>query len=656
MADRFNDLNYAKLRKHHQELGVPWTDHTFPPNHTSIGIKKAGELSGVEWRRAGDLSPDPGPRLVKDGVGRHDVVQGKLGNCWFVAAASVLAGVEKLWERVVPDAEDQDWDPAQPGKYSGVFRFQFWRFGRWMEVLVDDLIPTRDGVPVFTHSKDTGEYWGALLEKAYAKLHGSYEGLDGGNLSDALVDFTGGVAELLPLHTDNGQLKYKDDEARQELFQRIYQEVGDHALVCAAIRCSNGSREERTETGLVKGHAYGVTALRKVPIGSTGLSTLFKGREKIALVRLRNPWGEKEWNGAFSDRSREWNSISEKERDKLGLVTSDDGEFWMPWEDFVTQFTDLSINHLINTSLFSFSKTWKEFTKVGKWMKPCSAGGCLNHPDTFLRNPQFRFDVTAKGEEDEEEVILQLTQKDEGTIPIERQKLVIGLHLMSVEGNRRYRIHQQLTGSDVGSSDYIRSRHVFFRARLRSGRYVAVPTTFNPGEEGEFLIRLYGDEVNGLTEMRDDEPQDPACLWCSCVKPFQVVTRVTVKSGSGFPKKSLGRTDPYLLIKCEGEKVRSQVVGSTLNPTWNYSAVFYRKRPHKPIQIQVWDSNLVVDSFLGQCSVDAKESSDPDNPFGEDASRTERKLDLYDRGRRKEEKLPGTIRLSIETNRDLTAF
>ena len=34
-----------------------------------------------------------------------------------------------------------------------------------------------------------------------------------------------------------------------------------------------------------------------------------------------------------------------------------------------------------------------------------------------------------------------------------RQKLVIGLHLMSVEGNRRYRIHQQLTGSDVGRVD-----------------------------------------------------------------------------------------------------------------------------------------------------------------------------------------------------------
>ena len=106
------------------------------------------------------------PRLVVSGVGRHDVVQGCLGNCWFVAAASVLAGDTKLWERVLPDAKEQEWSPDN---YSGVFRFLFWRFGAWEEVLVDDLIPTHDGRPVFTHSRDKDEWWGALMEKSYAK-------------------------------------------------------------------------------------------------------------------------------------------------------------------------------------------------------------------------------------------------------------------------------------------------------------------------------------------------------------------------------------------------------------------------------------------------------------------------------------------------------
>ena len=41
------------------------------------------------------------------------------------------------------------------------------------------------------------------------RLHGSYECLDGGNLSDALVDFTGGVAELIQLVSETGDQIYK---------------------------------------------------------------------------------------------------------------------------------------------------------------------------------------------------------------------------------------------------------------------------------------------------------------------------------------------------------------------------------------------------------------------------------------------------------------
>jgi hypothetical protein len=39
------------------------------------------------------------------------------------------------------------------------------------------------------------EYWIPLIEKAYAKLHGCYEAIHGGSISQALVDLTGGIAE-----------------------------------------------------------------------------------------------------------------------------------------------------------------------------------------------------------------------------------------------------------------------------------------------------------------------------------------------------------------------------------------------------------------------------------------------------------------------------
>ena len=74
------------------------------------------------------------------------------------------------------------------------FIHRFWHHGEWNDVVVDDFLPTVDGKPVYLHSKEEGIFWAPLLEKAYAKLTGSYPDLEKIPPLNMMVDLTEGVA------------------------------------------------------------------------------------------------------------------------------------------------------------------------------------------------------------------------------------------------------------------------------------------------------------------------------------------------------------------------------------------------------------------------------------------------------------------------------
>jgi calpain-5 len=94
-----------------------------------------------------------------------------MGDSWLVSAVAALTIHPTLIARVIPDASDQDWvndvDGRKRGNYyrgyykspdlhPGIFRFRFYRFGEWVEVVVDDFLPcTMTGELIYSRSRGT---------------------------------------------------------------------------------------------------------------------------------------------------------------------------------------------------------------------------------------------------------------------------------------------------------------------------------------------------------------------------------------------------------------------------------------------------------------------------------------------------------------------
>uniref|UniRef100_A0A8P4K1W4 Calpain-2 catalytic subunit n=1 Tax=Dicentrarchus labrax TaxID=13489 RepID=A0A8P4K1W4_DICLA len=479
-ALKYLNQDYETLRQRCFETGRLFQDDTFPTLPASLGFKELGPNSyktrGVSWKRPTELTSDP--EFIISGASRTDICQGALGDCWLLAAIASLTLNEEVLARVVPHGQS-----FREGEYAGIFHFQFWQFGEWVDVVIDDRLPVKDDELLFVHSAEGKEFWSALLEKAYAKMNGCYEALSGGSTTEGFEDFTGGIAEVHELSRPSPHLFHIIQKAQSR----------GSLMGCSIDITSSADSEAITSQKLVKGHAYSVTGAAEVE---------YRG-EMVKLIRIRNPWGQVEWTGAWSDDSTQWRYISDEDRERLSH-RSEDGEFWMSFSDFLQHYSRLEICNLTPDALSDDSVSKWALSKFdGSWRRGSTAGGCRNFPNSFWTNPQFVIKLEEEDDDPEDgeascSLVVGLIQKNRRRMrKIGEDMHTVGFAIYEFCGQRNVHLNRNFFlrhASAARSETFINLREVCSRFCLPPGEYLIIPSTFEPQKNGDFCVRVFSEK------------------------------------------------------------------------------------------------------------------------------------------------------------------
>ncbi|KAL7043352.1 hypothetical protein ACKWTF_001463 [Chironomus riparius] len=357
--------DYYTLRNQCLLSGKLFEDEFFPATSQSLYKKDSEFLHGTkdpyfnEWLRPKQICKDP--QFFKNGFSTDDIKQGYCKDCWFLAAITNLTSNKKKFSEVVRG------DNSFENNYAGIFHFKFWQYGEWIDVVIDDRLPTfkaADGKIKLSYasSSDQDEFWSALLEKAFAKLHGSYEALGiSGTYCEAAEDMTSGVCQKFCLKDKENCLKFHKCCTYNSInFCQLQNFFNMGNFMSCFIRLpqeaqkAQKAQERKTKENLVMGHSFAITKIARTTNGDQ-------------LIQLKNPWGRYEWNGAWSDDSETWKNTSEALKTVLGYKNANDGYFFISYEDFHKYFDVIEICFLkFPYSLLKVESQMKCFVSIAR--------------------------------------------------------------------------------------------------------------------------------------------------------------------------------------------------------------------------------------------------------------------------------------------------
>ncbi|GMF23744.1 unnamed protein product [Phytophthora lilii] len=399
----------------------------FDPSKLPDYVPQNGDSSEaanqVFWYRPTEYSEDPD--YFKSATGCGVLREGLLNDAWLLGVfAAVALHPDNLVENLFVS------ESLHAFKQFGVFTCRFYKDDAWVPVTTDTRVPysmelqpedkasgagsafSPPGSVLYGGSANKNEVFIPLLEKAYAKLHGSYQALDekhgggiGGNagtssgrILEAFLDCTGGSAHRVDLQYERvRQLQFDQATAGNPaaagsspltlLWKQLLRYKRKKCILTAQLRQLSFNSHDVTAMGIVKNRQYVIQHVTEVGLlssggsgpGGSGATNQQGAEEVLRFVKLKTVWGRGMWKGEWSNDDSKWEEHAQIEQ----AMRSDprcefsrsghDGCFWMLWEDLLDTFTELFVVHV-------FQPDVRQYSVRGDWVGTTAAGAPVKTP------------------------------------------------------------------------------------------------------------------------------------------------------------------------------------------------------------------------------------------------------------------------------------
>ena len=317
-------------------------------------------------------------QLFRGDPSADDIQQGALGDCYFLSALAVVATRQDILNKIFVSKETNS---------IGAYQVRLCKDGSWKIITVDSLFPVTRGGALAYASGARNQLWPAVLEKAFAKIYGSYAAIESGTCIEALQILTGApcfravfdnrdVKEGSKAESTSSFVKEYDGNKCIATVDELWVELDScfSAGFLMAASCGHSGIDPSVykNVGLQGSHAYSIISVNLLRLPNNRLER---------LVQLRNPWGRQSWNGRWSDSSSEWTKTAQLAADYYGGGNAF-GVFFMSISDFFKYFHAVDICHVR-----SEKTAWAE-VRVGGGLKNISphnsfgGGRAVNNDNT----------------------------------------------------------------------------------------------------------------------------------------------------------------------------------------------------------------------------------------------------------------------------------